>query len=146
MSREEEILDIFIKSQVQSDVFQHKKGGLLEAISLAEVHCIDCIGTIVQPNVTKISKTMGLTRGGISKISKKLLGKGLIESYRSPDNNKEIYFRLTESGHSLYVEHQKIHHEVRVKWTTLLTHYNDDELAVILRFITDVTKETEGMP
>ena len=35
-----------------------------------------------------------MTRGAISKITKKLIKKGIIESYQKPDNKKEIYFRL----------------------------------------------------
>lgn len=132
------ILDIFIKIQEQLDVFQHKGEGLLDEISLAEVHCIDCIGMIDHPNVTKVSEKMGLTRGGISKINKKLLSKGLIESYQEPDNNKEIYFRLTEGGQSVYGEHKKLHNKVRQEWLSFFEHYSDDEQAAILRFFTDI--------
>lgn len=138
------ILDILIKIQEQSDIFEHKQEGLLDEISLAEVHCIDCIGMIDHPNVTKISEQMGLTRGGISKISKKLLSKGLIESYQEPDNNKEIYFRLTEGGQSIYVVHKKGHNEVRQVWLSLLEHYSDDEQAAILRFVTDINDLMES--
>ncbi len=94
MSQALRILDILIKMQEHSDIYQHKQDGLLEEIGLTEVHCIDCIGTTDHPNVTKISEQMGLTRAGISKISKRLLSKGLIESYQEPENNKEIYFKL----------------------------------------------------
>lgn len=132
------ILDIFIKIQEQTDVFQHKEEDLLNGISLAEVHCIDCIGMIDHPNVTKISEKMGLTRGAISKIRKKLQSKGLIESYREPDNNKEIYFRLTEGGQSVYGEHKKLHNKVRQEWLSFFERYSDDEQAVILLFFTDI--------
>jgi DNA-binding MarR family transcriptional regulator len=138
MNQALKILDIFIKIQEQLDVFQHKGEDLLDEISLAEVHCIDCIGMIDHPNVTKISEKMSLTRGGISKISKKLLGKGLIESYQEPDNNKEIYFRLTEGGQSVYGEHKKLHSKVRQEWLSFFAHYSDDEQAAILRFFTDI--------
>ncbi|NLV17178.1 MAG: MarR family transcriptional regulator [Syntrophomonadaceae bacterium] len=132
------ILDIFIKIQEYSDVFQHKQDGLLDEISLTEVHCIDCIGMTDHPNVTKISEQMGLTRAGISKISKRLLSKGLIESYQEPDNNKEIYFRLTESGQSVYDKHKKIHNKASQEWLTFFEHYSDDDQAAILRFFTDL--------
>ena len=132
------ILDIFIKLQENWDVFQHKQEGLLDEISLAEVHCIDGIGMVDHPNVTKISEKMGLTRGAISKISKKLLSKGLIESYQEPDNNKEIYFRLTAGGQAVYGDHKKIHNKVRQEWLSFFEHYSDDEQAAILQFFTDI--------
>lgn len=139
MNQALKILDIFIKIQENSDVFRHKGEGLLDEISLAEVHCIDWIGMIDHPNVTKISEKMGLTRGGISRISKRLLGKGLIESYQEPDNNKEIYFQLTESGQSVYDEHKKIHNQARQEWLAFFKHYSDDEQAAILRFFTEIS-------
>lgn len=139
------ILDMFIKVQEHTDVFQHKQEGLLDDISLTEVHCVDCIGMSDHPNVTKISEQMGLTRAGISKISKRLLGKGLIESYQEPDNNKEIYFRLTESGQSVYDEHKKIHNEARQEWLNFFEHYSDDEQAAILRFFTELNDLFDGI-
>lgn len=140
------ILDILTKMQEQSDVFQHKGEGLLDDISLAEVHCIDCIGMMDHPNVTKISEKMGLTRGGISRISKRLLGKGLIESYQEPDNNKEIYFRLTESGQYVYDEHKQLHNQLREEWLSFFERYSDDEQAAILRFFTDINGLFNGKP
>ncbi|MFA5629360.1 MAG: MarR family transcriptional regulator [Dehalococcoidales bacterium] len=139
MNQALKILDIFIKIQEHPDVFQHNQDGLLDEISLTEVHCIDYIGTIARPNVTKISEQMDLTRAGVSKINKRLISKGLIESYREPDNNKEIYFRLTESGQSVYDKHEKIHNKARQEWLTFFKNYSDDEQAAILRFFTDLS-------
>lgn len=138
MEQEAKILDALIRIQENLDVFEHKQDGLLNEYSLAQVHCIDCIGTIDHSNVTKISEKMGLTRAGISKVCKKLLGKGLIESYQDPNNKKEIYFRLTEVGQSIYDKHKKIHSETRREYISFLEHYSDSEQAAILRFLTDV--------
>lgn len=138
------ILDIFLRIQENSDLFQHTGEGLLKEISLAEVHCIDCIGMMDHPNVTKISEEMCLTRGGISRISKRLLGKGLIESYQEADNNKEIYFRLTGSGQSVYDEHKKIHSKAREEWMSFFERYSDAEQAAILQFFTDINDFVNG--
>lgn len=138
MNQALKILDMFIKVQEHSYIFEHKQDGLLDEISLTDVHCIDCIGKTDHLNVTKISEQMGLTRAGISKISKRLLSKGLIESYQEPDNNKEIYFRLTQSGQSVYDMHKKIHDEIRREWSAFFQRYSDDEQAAILRFFTDL--------
>ena len=50
-----------------------------------------------------------MTRGAISKITKKLIKKGVIESYQKSDNKKEIYFRLTKSGKAVYEIHENLH-------------------------------------
>ena len=61
----------------------------------SEVHCIEYIGRNVDSNVTKLAESFYVTRGAISKLTKKLIKKGIIESYQKPDNKKEIYFSLT---------------------------------------------------
>ena len=53
---------------------------------------------------------MNVTRGAISKITKKLLEQNLIESYQLDGNRQKIFFRLTKSGQFLYDEHEKRHH------------------------------------
>lgn len=138
MNQALEILDMFVKVREHLAVFQHKQDSLLDGISLTDVHCIDCIGETDHLNVTKISEQMELTRAGISKISKRLLSKGLIESYQEPNNNKEIYFRLTQDGQSIYDVHKKIHNEIRREWSAFFERYSDDEQAAILRFFTDL--------
>ena len=62
----------------------------LEEYSYSETHCIDYIGKTELPNVTKIADNMQMTRGAISKMTKKLLAKGLIEKYSLESNKKEI--------------------------------------------------------
>ena len=61
----------------------------------SEVHCIEYIGKNAGPNVTRLAEAFYMTNGAISKLTKKLIKKGLIESYQKPGNKKEIYFKLT---------------------------------------------------
>ena len=73
----------------------------------SEIHCIDAIGTLDKPNVTNIANRLNMTRGAISRMSKKLKAKELIESYFLENNKKEVYFRLTDKGEKLFNEHKK---------------------------------------
>ncbi len=57
--------------------------GEYEKYGVSEIHCIDFIGKIENPNVTKISESMNMTRGAISKICKKLLNNNLIYKYKN---------------------------------------------------------------
>lgn len=57
-----------------------------------------------------------MTRGAISKLTKKLIKKGLIVSYQKPDNKKEIYFRLTEQGKVINKVHEKLQKEHQERW------------------------------
>ena len=133
-----QIINSLTKIQERSDVFRHGREAIFDSINLTEVHCIDWIGTIAHANVTKIANEMGMTRGAISKISKKLLNKDFIESYQRQDNNKEIYYRLTESGQRVYDEHKKRHNQAKQEKLSLLEIYSEYEQSIILRFLNDI--------
>jgi DNA-binding MarR family transcriptional regulator len=138
MDTSSECLEILANILEHSDVFKHKDDDILEGLSLAEVHCVDRIGSIDQPNVTKIANSMRLTRGAISKVCKKLIGKAIIEDYQDPSNRKEVYFRLTESGRTVFHQHQRVHGDVRQAWQSLFEHYSDIEQEAIRRFLSDM--------
>ena len=90
--------------------------------------------------MTKIAERMGMTRGAISKIARKLLGRELVASYREPTNNKEIYFRLLPGGRRMYDEHRKCHTQARAAKMAVLEGYDAEEKKVILRFLDDMNR------
>lgn len=132
------IINSLTKIQERSDMFRHGREVIFDNLTLAEVHCVDRIGTISHANVTKLANAMDMTRGAISKISKKLLSKGLIESFQRPENNKEIYFRLTGRGQEVFCEHQKCHSQAIREKTAILETYSESEQAIIVRFLNDI--------
>lgn len=62
-----------------------------------------------KPNVTALAKTLRLTKGAVSKITKRLISSNVIEAYTIPDNRQKIFYRLLEKGRFLYEEHEKRH-------------------------------------
>jgi len=107
----------------------------LEEYSYSETHCIDYIGKSNLPNVTKIADNMQMTRGAISKMTKKLLAKGLIEKYALESNKKEVYFKLTESGMELFKEHEKRHKLWEQRDSKFLERYSAEEIETITKFM-----------
>nr|WP_312579285.1 MarR family transcriptional regulator [Sedimentibacter sp.] len=74
----------------------------------SEIFCIEYIGNNVDLNGTRLARACFMTRSALSKLTKKLIKKGLIERYQKPDNKKEIYFRLTEKGKDIYNIHEEM--------------------------------------
>jgi DNA-binding MarR family transcriptional regulator len=100
----------------------------------SEVHCIDCIGGRADSNVTILAEALYMTSGAISKITKKLIKKGVIESYRKPDNRKELYFRLTRQGRAVYQLHEALHREFQERDKAVFERITDEQLDDMLRF------------
>lgn len=107
----------------------------LDEYGYSETHCIDYIGRLELPNVTKIAEHMGMTRGAISKMTKKLLAKGLIEKYTLETNKKEIYFRLTDLGMLLFEEHAKRHRMWETRDMHFLARYSREEVETVYKFM-----------
>lgn len=139
-----QIIRALTRIQERTNIFEHYPEELFAGINLAEAHCIDRIGSMDPSNVTKIAAAMSMTRGAISKITKKLLSKELIDSYQKPGNSKEIYFRLTEQGQKVYTEHKKRHNQAEAEKLTLLSAYSQDEQAIILQFLNDINQKYDN--
>ena len=101
----------------------------------SEVHYIECIGRNVDSNVTKLAEFLYMTRGAISKMTKKLIKKGVIESYQKPDNKKEIYFRLTEQGQVIYKVHEKLHKEFQDRDKAVFDQVTEEQFDSMLSFV-----------
>jgi DNA-binding MarR family transcriptional regulator len=84
---------------------------ILSGYTNSELNCIDCIGHMRRPNAVRISEEMGMTRSAISKILRRLISKGAAESYQRPENQKEIYYKLTPYGREIFKKHRQRHQE-----------------------------------
>lgn len=106
----EELMNLFVKYMEKQEILSKlTEDEKLHGYNYSEIHTIAAIGDLQEPNVTHIANSMNVTRGAISKITKKLLEQNLIEAYQCDGNKQKIFFRLTKSGQFLYDEHEKRH-------------------------------------
>lgn len=135
--KEQELLlkEIALMLERQDMLSQLTENQCLDEYGYSETHCIDFIGRLELPNVTKIAEHMRMTRGAISKMTKKLLTKGLIEKYTLETNKKEIYFRLTEQGKVLFDEHAKRHELWEKRDMDFLARYPREKVATVYEFM-----------
>ena len=104
------LMNLFVKYMEKQEILSRlTEDEKLHGYNYSEIHTIAAIGDLEEPNVTQIASHMNVTRGAISKITKKLLEQNLIESYQQEGNKQKVFFRLTKSGRFLYDEHEKRH-------------------------------------
>ena len=136
MLKSEQLFKNFRKVSEKQDFLS--KLNTLETVDdygFSELHCIDSIGKIEDPNVSKISKKLEMTTGAISKICKKLIKRDAIISYKKPENKKELYFKLTEFGKELYIKHEEKHEKWEDKDLIFLSQFSDEESEVINKYL-----------
>jgi len=136
MNKEERILmgvrDIYNKLNWLN---KDKMEAALQGYTSSEVHCIEYVEKNADSNVTKLAEFFYMTRGAISKLTKKLMQKGLIESYQKSDNKKEIYFRLTERGKVVYKIHEDLHGEFHERDKAVFEQITEEQFGSMLDFL-----------
>lgn len=112
-----------------------KMESALKAYKPSEVHCIEYIEKNEDSNVTQLAASLYMTTSAISKLTKKLVKKGFIESYKKEDNKKEVYFRLTEEGKRINKIHEKLHKEFQERDKIIFEQITDEQFNIMLSFI-----------
>lgn len=145
MNKEEQVMmsfrDLFNK---MAWLNKTKMEDSLKGYKPSEVHCIEFIERNTDSNVTRLAESLYMTSGAISKITKKLMEKGYIESYQKPDNKKEIYFRLTEQGKAIYKVHEELHKEFQERDKVVFEQVTEGQFDTMLRFIEKYSRHLDA--
>lgn len=133
---ERNLLDQFAEFLEKQDLLSKlTESEKLHNYGYSDIHVIAAIGNLDYPNVTALAGTLKLTKGAISKITKKLVAKGVIEAYSIPDNKQKIFFKLTETGKYLYEEHEKRHRLWQERDQMFLNQFSGRQLEEISDFM-----------
>lgn len=134
------LLSLFDTTTQLEGLYKETFGDILVDYTYTEMHCIDCIGKIENPNVTKIALAMNLTKAAISKSIKKLIKKEAIEVYKAPENKKEIYYKLTETGQEVFNKHLSMHKNWCTKDEEFFKQFKADDLERFYNILSKYTK------
>ena len=137
---EQDIVRQVTKFLEQSDIYyqiayKKKYAGLTRT----EIHCLMNIFELENPNVTNIAAAMRMTRGGITKLSSKLVEKQYIEKFKKKDNKKEVHFKLTATGRELYDIHKLSHDRAIEEHAEKLKCFSEKEQDTISAFLAKYT-------
>lgn len=101
----------------------------------SELHIIAAIGDLKNPNVTAIAAHMGMTKGGISKNIKKLIEAGLVNTYQAENNNRKIFYSLTDEGQKIYDKHKIVHKNWIQRDNAFFSQFSDEEINSVADFM-----------
>lgn len=116
----------------------------LKGYQPSEVHCIEYIGSNADVNVAKLAETFFMTTGAMSKMTKKLIAKGVIASYQKPENKKEIYYKLTEQGQAVYNTHEELHKEFQERDKSVFEQVTDEQFDSMLSFVEKYSRHLDA--
>lgn len=107
----------------------------LHNYSYSEIHTLKAVHDLPQPNVTSIAEHLKLTKGAISKTTKKLISAKLLDTYMLANNKQKVFFSLTKKGEELYKEHEKRHALWQERDIKFLSSFSEQELCQIALFM-----------
>lgn len=97
-------------------------GGIGINLYPSEIHLIEVIGNYPEINITELADKMGVTKGAVSQIIKKIVKKDLVVKYKNSSNQKEVHLMLTPKGKSSYLGHEEYHKESDME---LINYYSE---------------------
>ena len=101
----------------------------------SELHIIAAIGDLESPNVTAIAQHMGMTKGGISKNIKKLINAGLVDTYQADNNNRKVFYSLTDDGKKIYDKHAIAHKNWIERDNSFISQFSEDKISIVAEFL-----------
>lgn len=82
-----------------------------------------------------LAKKLNVSQAAITKAVKPLLSQGMLETYRDENDARVLYYRLTEIGKPIALEHQHHHQHTLNTYEDVLSKFTKNEQGVISRFL-----------
>ncbi|ASB90798.1 MarR family transcriptional regulator [Bacillus sonorensis] len=91
-------------------------------------------------NNAYLAEKLHVSKAAITKATTVLLKHGMIESRKKPNNNKELYYTLTEEGEKLAAVHDRMHEIAKKRYIALFEQFSEAELETVIRFLGEWSK------
>ncbi len=106
-------------------------GGVL--LYPSEFHVIEIVGKYPEKNLTAIASHLGVTKGAVSQMARKLEKKGVVKKVGFPGNKKNLMLELTDSGRKAFEWHRSLHEFMEIEIRKELEQMSHLEICRILR-------------
>lgn len=102
-----------------------------------DMHVIEAIGLGDGRNMSSIARKLNITVGSLTTAINGLVRKKYAERYRSEEDRRVVFVKLTQKGKEAYSQHEEYH---RSMIQAIVDKLEEEELAVLLKTL-DALKE-----
>lgn len=131
-------IDRFLNSILLLSENQHEilVGSCTSGVSLTNTqeHILMLVADEALTN-SVLAKKLNVSQAAITKAVKPLLIQGMLETYRDENDARVLYYRLTEIGKPIALEHQHHHQHTLHTYEDVLSKFTKNEQGVISRFL-----------
>jgi DNA-binding MarR family transcriptional regulator len=104
----------------------------------SEIHTIHAIGKHEGANSSELAQILGITKGAVTQVISKLVQKNLVEKYKTNNNKKEVYLKLTPQGEIANKGHDLYHEKIYKEMVAYLDGLEDNEIQIIMKLFDDI--------
>lgn len=97
-----------------------------------DMHVIEAVGLGDGNNMTSIAKRLNITVGTLTTSINSLVKKKYVERYRSEEDRRVVYVKLTEKGIAAYRHHEEYHRQMTL---AAMEHISEDEIPVLMKML-----------
>jgi DNA-binding MarR family transcriptional regulator len=112
-----------------------RRYGTDELLYTSELNMIESLGYKSGVNVTEYAENHGVTKGAVSQLVKKLEKKGLVERYKNPTNQKEVFLKLTMKGEIAFHKHTLLHLQFAKEFFEEFENMTPEQTGLIIHFL-----------
>ena len=131
-------IDRFLNSILLLSENQHEilVGSCTSGVSLTNTqeHILMLVADEALTN-SVLAKKLNVSQAAITKAVKPLLSQGMLETYRDENDARVLYYRLTEIGKPIALEHQHHHQHTLHTYEDVLSKFTKNEQGLISRFL-----------
>lgn len=92
-----------------------------KGVSLSQMHILELLGAHEALRMKELSEKVGVTTGTLTVVVDKLVKKGLVRREADDRDRRSVIVKLTDEGHVLYEEHDRLHVQLTREITAELT-------------------------
>ena len=104
--------------------------GEFKDISNNDMHVIEAIGLGEGNNMSTLAKKLKITVGSLTTAMNSLVKKGYVERYRSEEDRRVVFVKLTEKGVKAYRHHEDYHHQMAL---AIKAELKEEEIPVLFK-------------
>jgi len=108
------------------------KHGSKHELYHSERHILDVIGDNPAMNVSELAAVIGVTKGAISQVVRKLESKGLVQRFKKSTNDKEVFIELTKAGRDIHHQRGQTNRDTLLPLVEELKRHPDDKVAFLV--------------
>ena len=104
----------------------------------AESYMLSLIADIEPINLTKLAANLGISKSGAAKTANKLILNGLVTKEKSPENSREVLFKVTPKGQEVLAEIAPATDDVFSPVSEMLRGIDEATAAAVFAFLEEL--------